>query len=116
MANFGPEARADGEAVWLAGTLETETPQPGTGRARRTRHAEQNGGAPDDQGTAFCSGRPECLLQATLTMESSRQKKRIKQTGLSTLQESRGEIGFPPHFDYGTGSVVRAVRITAAVD
>ena len=57
--------------------------------------AEQNGGAPDDQGTAFCSGSPECLLQATLTMESSRQKSDSMQTGLSTTQESRGEPGFP---------------------
>ena len=43
--------------------------------------AEQNGGAPDDQGTAFCSGRPECLPQATLTMRVLDKKSELTQTG-----------------------------------
>ena len=34
--------------------------------------------------------------KATLTMESSRQKRESTQTGLSTTQEGRGEPGFPP--------------------
>lgn len=53
--------------------------------------AEQNGGAQDDQGTAFCSGRPECLLRVTLTMESSRTEKRFNaDRAVNHSGESRG--------------------------
>ena len=61
--------------------------------------AEQNGGAPDDQGTAFCSGSPECLPQATLTMESSRTEKRFNaDRAVNHSGESRG-TWVPPPFD-----------------
>ena len=80
---------------------------------------EQNRGAPASQGRRFCGGSLLCLPAATLTMESSRQKReKSRQTESSTIQEGQEEPRSPRSFDYGMAwtAAVIAVRMAAAVD
>jgi len=69
--NPPPEARVDGKAVWLGGTLEGRgdcRKVDGRTKAARSGRAmsEQNRGAPASQGRRFCGGSPLCLRRQPL--------------------------------------------------